>query len=223
MKVKVKFLPEGKIEQAAMQLLGAYVTKFGTISPPVPVDEILECHLGYGFSIEDLTEHGPDTLGATWVKEQRVAVDESLDPTTHPDKEGRYRFTVAHELGHVDLHAHQFRDDQGRLFDESGRPTIICRSRGKKPPIEWQADTYASYLLMPAEMVYAYWRQLFGDRPYVAAEEIAVLSQRFGNAKLTLPVARDMADHFGVSGQAMQIRLESLKLIRIEQPDAELF
>ncbi len=221
--MQVRYLSAGQIESTAMKALADYQGKFGQVHPPIPVEEILECHFGYGFSIEDLTEHGPDTLGATWVKEQRVAVDESLDPTTHPDKEGRYRFTVAHELGHVDLHAHQFRDSQGRLFDESGRPTIICRSGGKKPPIEWQADTYASYLLMPAEMVYAYWRELFGERTYAAAEEIAALSRRFGNAKPTLPVARDMADHFGVSGQAMQIRLESLKLIRNQAAEPELF
>ena len=221
--MQVSYLSDAQIAAAAMRALAGYQGKFGQVHPPVPVEEILECHFGYDFAIEDLKEQGPDTLGATWMADKRVAVDQSLDPTTHPDKEGRYRFTVAHELGHVDLHAHRFKDDQGSLFDVSGRPTIICRSGGIKPPIELQADKYAACILMPTDMVHAYWRELFGDRPYAAAEEIAELSQRYGTAQPTLPIARDMADHFGVSGQAMQIRLETLKLIRNQAAEPELF
>jgi hypothetical protein len=221
--MQVKFLTTSQIETAAMQALAGYRARFECIHPPIPVDQILECYFDQGFSFENLLQYGPDTLGATWVQERRVAVSEDLDPTRFPEKEGRYRFTVGHELGHVDLHAHQFMNDQGSLFDESGKPTIICRSSGKKLPIEWQADTYASYLLMPAEMVRAYWRELFGDMPYYAAEEIASLSRRFNTSKPTLPVARDMADHFAVSGQAMQIRLENIGLIKNKAPEAELF
>jgi len=79
---------------------------------------------------------------------------------------------------------------------------------------------------MPREMVYTHWRELFGDRPYVAVDEIARLSERFGSTNRKAPtvsVARDMADHFAVSGQAMQIRLETLGLIRTEPAEPELF
>jgi len=223
----VKFLSEGQIEKAAMQLMAGHVAKFGPVSPPVPVDEILECHLGLSFGIEDLREYGPDVLGATWLQTGRVAVDQSLDPSTFPDKEGRYRFTLAHELGHFELHAHQLRDNgQATLFTESNHPTIVCRSSAKREPIEWQADQFAAQLLMPREMVYTYWRELFGDRPYVAVDEIARLSERFGSTNRKAPtvsVARDMADHFAVSGQAMQIRLETLGLIRTKPAEPELF
>ncbi len=225
--MKVKFFSESQIEKAAMQLLAGYAAKFGPISVPIPVDEVLECYLGLNLAIEDLSVYGEDVLGATWPREKRVAVDQSLDPSVFPHKLGRYRFTVAHELGHIDLHAHQLKDNnQSTFFGETDRPAIVCRSSSKKEPIEWQADQYAAYLLMPAEMIYPIWRDVHGDKPYVAVDEIAELSERVDAPESPTPTvsaARRMAKCFAVSGQAMQIRLESLRLIRMEPAEPELF
>lgn len=225
--MKVKFLSESQIEKAAMQLLAGYSAKFGPISAPIPVDEVLECYLGLNLDFKDLSVYGDDVLGATWPREKRVAVDQSLDPSVFPHKLGRYRFTVAHEIGHLELHAHQLRDgEQPALFGKTEGPAIVCRSGSKKEPIEWQADQYAAHLLMPADMVYPVWREVYGDKPYVAIDEIAELSQRADATEFTTPtvsVARKMAKRFEVSGQAMQIRLESLRLIRMEPAEPELF
>jgi hypothetical protein len=221
--MKVKYLSDAQIEAAASRSIAGYSGKFGPITPPVPVDEILECYYGVNFGIEDLRKYGSDVLGATWLDTNRVAVDESLDPSVYPEKEGRYRFTLAHELGHMELHSHQIMENgQGTLFDGSDRPTIICRS-ASNTQMEWQADNFAAYLLMPADMVYKFWRALFGDKPYYAAKEETTLRKLFCNRRMTLSVALDMADHFAVSGVAMQIRLENLKLIRHDFPETELF
>jgi Zn-dependent peptidase ImmA (M78 family) len=93
--------------------------------------------------------------------------------------------------------------------------------------MEWQADTFAGYLLMPKEMVFEKWREVQGDLdPYVAIDEIADLSARWGLAEdetPTVSAARDLAQHFRVSGQAMQIRLVGLSLILTEPPEPGLF
>jgi hypothetical protein len=46
-------------------------------------------------------------------------IDESLDPDEKPAKEGRYRYTAAHEVGHWRLHRHLFGKDptQTSLLD----------------------------------------------------------------------------------------------------------
>jgi hypothetical protein len=82
-----------------------------------------------------------------------------------PAKEGRYRFTLAHEGGgHWRLHRHLFAKDptQAVLFGGSAAPSIICRSSQAKEPVEWQADFYASCLLMPRKLIFETWRERFG-------------------------------------------------------------
>ena len=43
-------------------------------------------------------------------------------------------------------------------------PSFVCRSSQAKEPIEWQADFYASCLLMPRKLVMAAWDDAFPDR-----------------------------------------------------------
>jgi len=228
---KVKFLPKEHIEAATLKLLAEYGKKYEQITaPPIPVEEILEAHLEVDFSFDNLSNllGLPNVLGATWFRDKKVLIDESLDPTIHPMKEGRYRFTVAHELGHWDLHRHQFIGDpgQGILFDEEPEPSIVCRSITKEP-IEWQADQFAGYLLMPEEMVCKMWVDHHGRlEAYVATDEIQDLSAKWGladDAQPTVDFAREMAAEFKVSGQAMQIHLIGLGLIKTEKPDPGLF
>lgn len=229
----VKFLPEVHIERAANELLAGYGGKFGELTaPPVPADQILECHLGLSLDFNDLCARfgKPDILGAIWVEDQEVLIDQSLDPDEHPGREGRFRFTVAHETGHWALHRHQLIEARSAgLFAGKQEPSVVCRDlpRKKKPPIEWQADCFAAYLLMPEVMVRRCWTEVAGSpEPYVAEDELAELVERFGTPEGELPtidLARRMADYFKVSGQAMQIRLLGLKLILEKQPPPGLF
>ncbi len=230
--MKVDFLPKQRIERAALSLLGEYGAKFGVIDgPPIPAEGILESHLQLNLGFDDLSVRlgAADVLGATWVLTREVLVDESLDPSVYPQKEGRYRFTVAHEVGHWELHRHPFLQNasQNQLFESPSKPSIVCRSRSTKDQMEWQADQFAGYLLMPREMVHSAWRARFGSlEPYVAAGEIADLSARWGlgeDEHPTVQVAKELAREFEVSGQAMQIRLVGLGLILTKPPQPDLF
>jgi hypothetical protein len=230
--MKVKYLRPEEIEAASLRLLAEYGRKFGVVDrPPVPVEEILESHLGLHLGFDDLPKklNAPDVLGATWVRDRRVLIDQSLDPTVYIEKEGRYKFTVAHEVGHWELHRHRFIDNPGQaaLFASSPEPSIVCRTRSQKDPMEWQADNFAGYLLMPKQMVFRAWQEQNGSmEPYVAAEEIADLSARWGlgeDTRPTVEIARLLARGFGVSGQAMQIRLIGLGLVQVREPAPGLF
>jgi hypothetical protein len=227
----VKFMPVKHIERAASELLLAYGQQFGDVAaPPVPVEEILECHFGLSLGFDDLRTclSDGDVLGATWIEDKSVLIDQSLDPTTNPHIEGRYHFTVAHEAGHWVLHRHQLMEARETpLFDGEPAPSIICRSTSNKPPIELQADCFAGFLLMPEAMVRQVWTELTGDvAPYVAEDELQQLRQRFRLAdeeQPTVEVAKRMAEVFRVSGQAMQIRLLALHLVLPEKPPPSLF
>jgi len=228
----VPFLRESAIEDETLCLLADYGRRYGTVvAPPVPVEGMLESLLELDVDFDDLPAllGMSDVLGATWFEDKRVVVDMSIDPTVDASKEGRYHFTLAHEIAHWRLHRHLFARNpaQGSLFGDKAEPSIVCGARSRREPAEWQADRFAGFLLMPKAMVSQAWRtRRDGLEPYVAKEEIADLSARWGLAedkRPTVEIARDMAREFNVSGQAMQIRLIGLGLIMTETPRPDLF
>lgn len=228
--MNVKYLPKSHIETAAFNLLVVYGQKFGELSkPPIPVDEIIESHLQLDYGFDDLSAvlSMPDVLGATWVQNRKICIDQSLDPTENPSMEGRYRFTAAHELGHWCLHRRRILENSSGLFETQSKPSFICRTSLAKEPIERQADMFAGYLLMPKELIHNAWKSIFGTLDaYVAVNEIKNLSARWGLAEdnqPTVKVAKQLAQMFKVSGQAMQIRLIEMNLILTKEPEKGLF
>ena len=222
----VPYLPEVRIERDADVLIAQFAQGRGApVVAPVPVEEILEFHLGLTFAIEDLSEllGARGVLGAIWFNERIVRVDTRLDPSENPSQLGRYRFTLAHEIGHWQLHRPYYREDptQGVLFDGRGQPAFVCRT-GDKPPVEWQADTYASYLLMPKPLVVAAWQDWRGSLDAVVLADIppsvAVAGRDPANVTLDR-FCKPLAERFEVSAEAMRIRLEKLGLVMRERPN----
>jgi Zn-dependent peptidase ImmA (M78 family) len=105
----------------------------------------------------------------------------------HPN---RQRFTIAHELAHYLLH----RDAASVFIDAS--PVFFrdeTSSEGSKAQ-EIEANAFAAELLMPAAAL----RARVGNRPVDGHDEAAL---------------RRLASEFGVSPQALLIRLTRLDLI----------
>ncbi len=232
--MRVDYLPKSRIEAAAMQLLGKYGQKFSEItSCPIPIEEIVECHLDLTFDFDDLAAQfgSCDVLGASWLEDKRVIIDQSLDPDIYPEKEGRYRFTVAHEVGHWVLHAPKVlaKKRQPSLFgDKDNEPSIVCRSSQRKEPAEWQADYFAGHLLMPTEFVQTQWRKLTGGfAPENVADEILELREAYSMGEQgqdpACIAAKEMAKLFNVSAQAMQIRLKDIGLLKTSHEPQGLF
>jgi len=246
---KVPYLQEEQIERDAAGLLAEYEQARGVkIERAVPIEDIVEKHLKLGIEFDDmhrLLNHprsglglDPDILGAIFFEERRIVIDESLDPDENPNKEGRYRFTLAHEGGgHWRLHRRLFAKDpaQVSLFNEPAPPSVVCRSSQAKEPVEWQADFYASCLLMPRKLVMAAWDELFPDRkprviaPTVPVEhpfvEVRRVECRIGDFDCSETddnvldgIARPLAEQFLVSPIAMRIRLEKLGLLHRAVP-----
>lgn len=150
-KYKVPYLPAKLIEEHAEQLRGEWALDHpDKPTLPVPIEEILEIGLGLNFEVGDLqTELGhADVLGGIWFGARTIKVDQSLDPTNNAMLLGRYRFTVAHEIGHWRLHREHLMNDPSAksLFDEVDKPAFVCRSSDKLPE-EWQADQFAACVL----------------------------------------------------------------------------
>jgi Zn-dependent peptidase ImmA (M78 family) len=252
MSLQVPYISDDAIERDAEALLAEYAyARSVEIRAPIPIDDIIEKHLKLHVEFDDLHQllnvprsgfgSSPDIFGAIWLESGKIVIDESLDPEERPELEGRYRFTLAHEGGgHWRLHRSLVRTtrDQISLFEEP-RPTIVCRSSQVKERVEWQADYYASCLLMPRKLVLAAWEEDFPDRkprvlkpssavthPYI---EVQPLPSEFGIVES--PTADDhvlewfatpFARRFLVSPIAMRIRLEKLGLLFRELPHQQM-
>ena len=230
LKIKVPFLKPSDLDHAAHELLRKYgVWRKDPPKPPVKVDEIVEGYLGLTLEVDDLRQRLgiSDVLGATWFEENRVCIDQSLE-----DKEGRFAFTVAHEIGHWQLHRPIY--EMGKmtlpLFSlgpgEKPTPAVVCRAKERKAPAEWQADQFAARLLMPRTFVNSAMRALHGESTPALdgldeQRKAGVLDTRLR------PFADDVIKQGGfsnVSNEAMCYRLLDLKLVKDKsQAMTELF
>src|ERR1700693_1920482 len=136
---RVPYLPEEAIERDAATLLGEYSQKRRVaISPPILIEDIVEKHLKLRIEFDDTharqnmprPANGETMILGAIYGDGSIFIDESLDPEDNPSKEGRYRFTVAHEGGgHWRLHQCLIIRDSGQLsfLDGSAEPKFICR------------------------------------------------------------------------------------------------
>ena len=223
-------MPNRRIEEAAEALLGKYQLKSKTeLTSPINLELIINELDDFYVDVLDLkSKYGQDTIGAIFFEngENCIAVDNALDPKKYPEMRGRYNFTIAHECGHWVLHAPTKLEERrgAKLFDVGNEPLVLCRTfaGSSKPEIERQADRFASYMLMPKELVVREWMRLYPDQwgPLNVHEELQrkrmALGLADGEGVVLCDAAREMAKIFDVSIWPMQIRLLELKLINTE-------
>ena len=151
-------------------------------------------------------------LGRLNVKENHVTLNAS-----GMDNFNRFRFTMAHEFGHYVLHAPLFRE-QGVVSVGESESTLSV-SKGNSRRIEYQANKFASYLLMPKVLVMAlyavyfdkYVHQVYGDFYHALYynEKQRETWSSYNN------VVGNMSRLLGVSREALNIRLTTLGLLNI--------
>lgn len=130
------------------------------------------------------------------------------------------------------MHQHLIVQDaaQTSFLDAASEPKFIRRSSEAKERVEWQADFYASYLLMPRKMVFAIWDEFFPDRKQRVLQpetpvahsfvEIPRIRASVGDFAISETESetlerfcKPLAERFVVSPIAMRIRLEKLGLL----------
>ena len=182
----VESIVGGLVEEAAEQLLEQYRTFAGGFEMPVPIESIAEHFLGYDLEITDEGLFSdPNFLGGISFESNTIFVNASVE-----QHEGRYTFTIAHEIGHHVLHKELYHE----LVVDSDQ--ILCREQRKKPLIERQADHFAAALIMPRSAIMVCEAVTKGDKPpstLPKAIELANAVQAeccFSNVSLTALVNR---------------------------------
>ena len=180
--------------------------------------------LRYQFELRNFLGQEPDSDGSVYEiaghinkPEKYVVISDQFEPEV-------IRFTAAHELGHALLHdidtAHRDRGLDGS-------------SISSRDPMEVEADKFAVYFLMPSEYVINEFEDRFESIPFSITEDTAHRLSEGSPNKLkenhqtlrsfSIRLAKEtsyngvnfdsLATYFGVSNEAMAIRLEELGLI----------
>lgn len=179
----VPYLDRDEIRAAARELRDSAFGKPVTV--PVDIEGLVFDYLypEHGvafFNDQPLDAEGRQgVLGVTYPFQNEIHVDEQLADEGHT---GRYRFTVAHEIGHWVLHRPLFVDGQ-RAREATGRggdePSLVTLERdvfgredddGGEPdyrPEEWQANVFAIWLLLPDDPLRREFEHRFGEPPFV--------------------------------------------------------
>jgi hypothetical protein len=197
------FIPKKRMERAATAILSGYFdTHSKPLQLPIPVEEIA-LWLGYEIEVDNLLSRFgyQDTLGFICFETNQIWIDSAL---LHPKQEGRFNFTVSHEIGHHVLHG----PDSDKYVQKSWpqnrwQSSFVCKDvvpGNKKDDAEVQADYFAANLLMPAELVRKHFFDVAGNYA-----DLCSLKDEWS-------ITYELKQRFGCSHQAMGHRLQDLKL-----------
>jgi hypothetical protein len=216
------FLRQRDIEAAAERVLKEALGS-RPYALPVNLDAVLFDHLAEreGLSFDDASYlgevDGDPVIGMMLPAEGRIQICRSL---REQGPLGRWRFTIAHEIGHWVLHRSLCQPPAFNLdlFEDAPRVArmvslnrnVFPHAGHRVPTEEWQANTFAAHLLIPGEELRAAFTLRFGPPPAGAAEgvdrsERARALSKATSARRAVP----LHEQFGVSVQAMTIALES--------------
>ena len=137
----IPHMPYEEIRGKADAFLDKYHRSRAT---PIPIEEIIEFQL----RLEIIPIPGLQKLilteGFTYGNQKSIAVDEFI----FQERINRYRFTLAHEVGHIILHPQFFRHhDFNSLTD--WKQYYLSLPEYQQNPMEWQANCFAGLILAP--------------------------------------------------------------------------
>jgi Zn-dependent peptidase ImmA (M78 family) len=183
------------------------------VKPPIPVEDIIERYLGLRLLYDDLHRvFGRDVLGVVYVESKAICINERLFESS---SEGRLVFTIAHEVGHWVLHR-QYLETQEK---DRSKQVIVSKKGNSKETIEWQADYFASCLLMPEKETREAFERVCSPEPLIVKNSMNGVGGGSGEEPFVEQwpfIAAAMCEAGGfsnVSKHAMIIRLQDLGLL----------
>ncbi len=244
--MKPRVLPKRVVTQMAYAVLQRNGLDAKTYAPPTPVETIVENEEGISYLIDRLPSSNGDpiVLGRTrWCGGQReITISKDLAESGRDCDGHRFRFTLAHELFHalehlpraaagsqaalarvsifdvglVDRAPHRLSRAE-RAVDRWATTQRARTLSTREDWREWQANAFASALLMPEWAVReSFEARMDSDLVRPSHEESArELALRVAGEGLFLGRAQacTLAQQFDVSRQAMAIRLLDLGLV----------
>lgn len=190
---QVSFIPKARLEALANSLLARYGREIEPIfGPPVPVEKIADFLLELNLEWLEIPDTEAEPILAYLDPRSRTIRLNERRLAHFEQYPGTYQYTLAHEIGHYQLHL---------LGDRSGQAYVYRYQQQRKDRREWQAERFASYLLLPESLLLPAIEGVNLDR---------------------WPALYRLRDQFQVSITALRIRLEELGCL-IVTPEGRLY
>ena len=190
-------LSDADLREHARKFLAKY---HSDMTIPVPIEEIIEFKL----KADIVPIPGLHTLleidGFTSSDLKRIFVDERV----YNRYNNRYRFTLAHEVGHIVLHKDYYNQCSFRSIHEWMTFQEDLPS-DHRIMMEGQANQFAGLILVPPLQLKRSAEKLFEQ---AAEHGISPVASR---EAIMAAIPSSIAKHFGVSQQTAKIRLQSDK------------
>jgi transcriptional regulator with XRE-family HTH domain len=241
-----RFLTRARITEIAYNLLERHGQGQGRYKPPTPIERIVDLEPEIHYRIEALKcdkRGNPLVLGLTgWGEDGRrqIVVNGKLADSRRACDVHRFNFTVAHELFHAIEHLPRVPKDEPlqlaregffvdsdhdahgslaeRAVDQWSRATQPRRLTTHEQWREWQANTFASAILMPDWAVTASFRKRISSESIFvkSSHDLRSTALQIAGERAFAPKVYDqsLAELFAVSRQAMAIRLLQLNLVQ---------
>ncbi len=135
-----------------------------------------------------------DVSGFLFVKDKKPII--FVNSSHHVN---RQRFTVAHEIGHHQLHHLPSEKSENLYVDRSFyRSNDSANKSGADAKMEKEANTFAAELLMPANLVRTYAKSagiIFGDPAKMPDIDVYRLAMAFAVSDMTMEIrCRELAE-----------------------------
>ncbi len=213
----IPFYNSDFIENRSNQLLNLFSPNYFEFIKPTPLLKIVE-YLKVNYNIEfnleitlGFSQTNSRILGACNPSKRVIYIDSSLKNDIQ-----KFNFTLAHELGHLSLHrkikiVREFKDEIEE--PETVRDSYLSGKRLSTDSewIEWQANYYASCLLLPSDIFIS---KLFLIKKELGLREgLVFIDNQSCNQISFSQIINSLSCYFNVSKSAVQYRLFNLKLV----------
>jgi len=196
-----------EIESRALELLNSYCEDRSiAFGPPEDIVDIVE-FLGYDICPKNDGIYDENILGGLNLEKKLVEFNEKSNKN-----EGRLNFTLAHEIGHIILHA----KDLPPTYSNKLCRTETSMNHQSGNMIEYEADKFAAYLLMPTKNVQFVFNE-FRKKPLkLGGNYIFDFFRKSSRRTRAINFVRKIIDagNFKVSKLAMVNRLISMGMIK---------
>lgn len=124
----------------------------------------------------------------------------------------RWRFTLAHEIGHLILHSKLLKDRLNEKSDDEATLSLkYSHSKKHTEKLEIQANLFASYLLLPEKLLINVVKSLFKE--YRIHKNCLFLDNQRVNQLEVYEILQKISSMFHVSIESIKIRLIKLNLL----------
>ncbi len=205
----IKWKTPEELEQLALAIINKHQPKALREPQEIDIYTLVESECKkYNYSFEAYrfpVKNGKQILGCVDNKNNKLLLDENM--LGQAATSNTWTFVAAHELGHLILHRQYFEDDQ-TPYDSSEIEDGIPVDK----QLEWQANRFASELLLPRLTVQL---QVFRASKTIGITHNlgkVILDEKRHNYSDVQSIIGDISRTFGVSRTVAKIRLQELNI-----------